>query len=205
MRLFGQTFTANTLARIREAVAGEDDLTRSALSRRVCDWLDWHGPQGKPQEVSARKALGELERRGLIELPLARVMPPQLRGDPAPLPWEGVTLFGTTDVDHPSFQGDEPAISDDEVDYLLTAVSHGFPELELSHGDVQATLSGIRAVVDTGKENPSKESREHVLWRDKGLLTVTGGKLTTFRVMAVDALKAIRSQLPSRPRFRGRL
>ncbi len=94
MRLFGQTFTANTLTRIREAVAGEDDLTRSALSRRVCDWLDWYGPQGKPQEVSARKALGELERRGLIVLPPPRVMPPQLRDDPAPLPWEGVTYAG---------------------------------------------------------------------------------------------------------------
>lgn len=95
MRLYGKTFTANTLARIREAVAGERDLTRSALSRQVCDWLGWHGPQGKPQEVSARKALGELERRGLIELPPPRCAPPQLRGDSSPSPWQAPVFTGS--------------------------------------------------------------------------------------------------------------
>ncbi len=58
-----------------------------------------------------------------------------------------------------------------------------------------ATYSGIRPVVDTGKQNPSKESREHVLWDENGLLTVSGGKLTTFRIMARDALKAVRRHL----------
>jgi hypothetical protein len=94
MRLYGQTFTASTLARIREAVASEQDLTRSALSRKVCDWLSWHGPQGKPQEVSARKALGELAQRGLIELPAPRCAPPQLRGDPSPELWPAMGFTG---------------------------------------------------------------------------------------------------------------
>jgi glycerol-3-phosphate dehydrogenase len=118
------------------------------------------------------------------------------------LPWEGVTLFGTTDVDHPPDKGGEPSIDRREIDYLMTALGHAFPVLGLTEQDIQATFSGVRAVVDTGKANPSKESREHVLWRESGLLTVTGGKLTTFRVMARDALRAVRGILPGKPRFR---
>lgn len=118
------------------------------------------------------------------------------------LPWEGVTIFGTTDVDHQDGPEVEPSISPAEVDYLMVAISYAFPSLQLAHQDIQATMSGIRSVIGTGKADPSDESREHVLWNEKGLLTVAGGKLTTFRVMALEALRSIRRQLPNRPRFR---
>ena len=107
------------------------------------------------------------------------------------IPWEGVTLFGTTDIDHKLPSDVEPSISSDELDYLMTAARYGFPDLCLEQHDVQSTLSGIRAVINTGKKNPSKESREHVLWQENGLLTITGGKLTTFRAMAQDALRLL--------------
>jgi glycerol-3-phosphate dehydrogenase len=118
------------------------------------------------------------------------------------IPWEGVTLFGTTDVDHGPAGVFEPVISDCELDYLMTAVNHVFPSFELTQADIQATLSGIRAVVNTGKSEPSKESREHAIWMEEGLLTVTGGKLTTFRVMAFEALRAVRSNFSGKPSFR---
>ena len=117
------------------------------------------------------------------------------------IPWEGVTLFGTTDVDHRQQGLSEPTIEAEEVDYLFAAIRHGFPSLSLTEYDVQSTFSGIRAVVDSGKSDPSSESREHVIWPEDGLLTVTGGKLTTFRVMARDALKAVRRWFPDRPDF----
>jgi len=79
MRLYGQTFTTEILERIRAVVSAEDGLSRSALSRRVCGWLGWHDAAGKPKEVSSRKALVELERRGLIRLPAARCPAPQAR------------------------------------------------------------------------------------------------------------------------------
>jgi glycerol-3-phosphate dehydrogenase len=116
------------------------------------------------------------------------------------IPWEGVTLFGTTDIDHGARPADEASISCEEASYLMAAVTHAFPGLALTPGDVQATFSGLRAVVDTGQENPSKESRDHVLWNEDGLLTVTGGKLTTYRLMARQALRAVRSRLPGRQR-----
>ena len=103
------------------------------------------------------------------------------------IPWEGVSILGTTDVDHGELKG-EPAISEDEIVYLLEAAQKAFPGLELTDKDIISTWSGVRPVIDTGKTDPSKESREHAIWKDDGLLTITGGKLTTFAVMARDVL-----------------
>jgi glycerol-3-phosphate dehydrogenase len=110
------------------------------------------------------------------------------------IPWEGVTIFGTTDVDHGDL-GEEPAITDDERAYLLEAAQRAFPAVEIEHRDVVSTWSGVRPVIDTGKADPSKESREHAIWRENGLLTITGGKLTTFAVMARDVLQLAREEL----------
>jgi glycerol-3-phosphate dehydrogenase len=57
----------------------------------------------------------------------------------------------------------------------------------------------VRPVIGAGKADPSKESRDHVVWEESGLLTVTGGKLTTFRLIALDALKTVRHRLPHLP------
>jgi len=116
-------------------------------------------------------------------------------------PWEGITLVGTTDVDHDQPLDDEPHISPAEVAYLMAAVEAIFPSLGLTLDDVTATYAGVRPVIGTGKADPSKESRDYVVWEEHGLLTVTGGKLTTFRKIALDALKAARHRLPDLPPF----
>jgi glycerol-3-phosphate dehydrogenase len=69
--------------------------------------------------------------------------------------------------------------------------------LKLAASDVRSTYSGVRGTVDTGVSDPSKESREHAIWNEDGLLTVTGGKLTTFRLMAREALRATKATLPA--------
>jgi len=134
----------------------------------------------------------------LARLPLTRAVTFLHPKDGRPvfaLPWEGAVIFGTTDVDHQADLQTDPSISADEFEYLLTALQHVFPRQELNAADVTATFSGLRPVVATGKADPSKESREHAIWEENGLLTVAGGKLTTFRVMARDALKAARRHL----------
>lgn len=113
------------------------------------------------------------------------------------LPWEGTTLYGTTDLDHEAEMADDVSISAGELDYLMSAARRVFPELHLEEHDIVSSFSGVRAVLDTGKASPSKESREHVFWLEQGLLTVTGGKLTTFRVTARETLKRLRRFLPA--------
>ncbi len=115
-------------------------------------------------------------------------------------PWEGVTLAGTTDLDHHRSLDEEPRISPGEGRYLLEGLRHYFPSLNLAPGDVISTFSGVRPVVDTGKKDPSKESRDHVVRGDNGLITVTGGKLTTFGLLARESLARARRHLtpPSR-------
>lgn len=110
--------------------------------------------------------------------------------------WEGATLVGTTDVDHGADLQQEARITEAEVRYLLAALAFQFPQLQLTRADVIATYAGVRPVIDTGKADPSKEGRDHAVWMEQGLLTVTGGKLTTFRLIALDALRRLESLLP---------
>jgi glycerol-3-phosphate dehydrogenase len=113
------------------------------------------------------------------------------------IPWEGVTIVGTTDVDHHEDMWTEPRISGGELDYILESLRHAFPRMGIDQNDVRATWSGVRGVINTGASDPSKESREHALWAEDGLITVTGGKLTTFRIMAMDTLRSAKKQLPA--------
>jgi hypothetical protein len=71
MRVCGREFSSEVIARIEATVRGEPSLSRRALSLRVCEWLQWRSANGKPKEVSCRKALLELHRRGRIPLPVA--------------------------------------------------------------------------------------------------------------------------------------
>jgi glycerol-3-phosphate dehydrogenase len=114
-------------------------------------------------------------------------------------PWDKVTLVGTTDIDHTASLDTEPCISPDEVAYLMAAVDYQFPSLSINLGDVISTYAGVRPVIGTGKDKPSAESRDHVVWEENGLFTVTGGKLTTFRLIALDVLKTLRHHLPEMP------
>jgi len=157
------------------------------------------------EQVGGRNRLRKLRGSHLVfpahKLPLTRAVSIWHPKDGRPVfafPWEGVTIVGTTDVDHHAALQTDPEISSEEVEYLMNAIERTFPELELELDDIQATFSGFRPVINTGKTDPSKESREHVLWNENGLLTVTGGKLTTFRLMALAALKAAGKQIPER-------
>ena len=120
------------------------------------------------------------------------------------IPWEGATLIGTTDVDHDGPLDAEPAITAEEIRYLFAAIDAEFPSLGVTPGDVMASFAGVRPVINTGKADPSRESRDHAVWEEDGLLTVTGGKLTTFRLMALDALKAAQRRLPALKGLRAR-
>jgi glycerol-3-phosphate dehydrogenase len=102
-----------------------------------------------------------------------------------------VTLVGTTDLDHAGDLNTEANITPAELRYLLAATADQFPGLHLGRADVVACYAGVRPVVSPGEDKNAKASqasRDHVVLDESGLITVTGGKLTTFRLMAQDAL-----------------
>ena len=69
MEIYGKNFTEPILNDIREMIVQEPNISRRSLSRKVCEKMDWYSANGKPQEMSCRKALLELDRRGIIKLP----------------------------------------------------------------------------------------------------------------------------------------
>jgi glycerol-3-phosphate dehydrogenase len=112
-------------------------------------------------------------------------------------PWEGATVVGTTDLDHAEPLDQEARISSDEVDYLLVACAQQFPGTAITASDVLSTWAGVRPVVSDGAtgRKPSDERREHALWIEPGCVTLAGGKLTTFRLLALEVLRACAEML----------
>lgn len=128
-------------------------------------------------------------------LPLAHAFSFMHASDRRPVfvfPWEGATVIGTTDLDHSDDVDLEARISAEEVTYLLSACAQQFPHAQISASDVLSTWAGVRPVVasNTVGTKPSDEKREHVLWTEPGSVTLAGGKLTTFRLLALEVLNA---------------
>ncbi|UCF86394.1 MAG: glycerol-3-phosphate dehydrogenase/oxidase [Desulfobacteraceae bacterium] len=113
------------------------------------------------------------------------------------LPWEGMTVVGSTDLDHDENLDIEASITPEEVEYLLEIVHCQFPALAIDRSDIVSTYAGVRPVIGTGALNPSSERREHSIWVERGLISVSGGKLTTFRLIALDVLKRAAQFIPS--------
>jgi len=134
-------------------------------------------------------------------LPVAQAISFMHQDDGRPVfvfPWEGATVIGTTDLDHPEPLDQEARISPAEVDYLLTACAQVLPHARIGRADVRSCWAGVRPVVgssDTRKRKPSDEKREHVIWQEPGCVTLAGGKLTTFRLLALEVLTACAAQL----------
>ncbi len=104
------------------------------------------------------------------------------------------TLIGTTDVD---FAGDpaEVCISQEETDYLCSAASEYFVK-SIKNENVVSSFSGIRPLFDDGKSEAKAATRDYVLKLDSGdnkapLLSIYGGKITTYRKLAESVLEKI--------------
>ncbi len=186
--------------RLRDQVGGREAALRATVVINATGvWVDT-----LRREVDAAAKMRPLRGSHLVfagwRFPVAQGISFVHPSDGRPVfvvPWEGATIIGTTDLDHAEALEAEPTISLAELHYLMAAVTSQFPALNLSLDDIISTWSGVRPVVGTGASEPSQELRDHVVWDEHGLLTVTGGKLTTFRLIALDALRAIAHRLPT--------
>jgi glycerol-3-phosphate dehydrogenase len=117
------------------------------------------------------------------------------------LPGEGQTIIGTTDT-FTSSPPDSIRASEADIAYLLDAANHFFPRANLGRNDVISAWAGIRPLAASDTGDPVSASREHVISvTPAGVITITGGKLTTFRIMAQQTVdRALRvARLPFRP------
>jgi glycerol-3-phosphate dehydrogenase len=116
------------------------------------------------------------------------------------VPWAGHTYVGTTDTDYDG-PLDDPQCTREDIDYVLRALNHTVTT-GITAADVTATWAGLRPLVKTATSGRTADlSRKHqVITSANGLVTVTGGKLTTYRRMAADAVDTAEHQLPGRHR-----
>jgi glycerol-3-phosphate dehydrogenase len=115
------------------------------------------------------------------------------------IPWGRHWIIGTTDTDW-SLDKAHPAASAADIDYLLEHVNAVLKE-PLTHEDVEGVYAGLRPLLSGESESTSKLSREHAVAHTvPGLVVVAGGKYTTYRVMARDAVdeavRAIDAKVP---------
>jgi glycerol-3-phosphate dehydrogenase len=105
------------------------------------------------------------------------------------LPWGELTYIGTTDTDTVE-PPDDLRITADDVVYLLRSANSRFPSARLGLEDVRAGWVGLRPlIVDRDRRSASNRPREHVIIQGSGgMLTVVGGKLTTYRSMSAEVV-----------------
>jgi glycerol-3-phosphate dehydrogenase len=103
------------------------------------------------------------------------------------IPRAEMVIVGTTDTD---FSGDpgEVSVTPEDVSYLLGVTKEYFPFLSLSHSHVVGAYAGVRPLIAESGKDVGKTSREHLIWSEEGMTWMAGGKYTTYRLMAEQAV-----------------
>jgi glycerol-3-phosphate dehydrogenase len=111
------------------------------------------------------------------------------------IPWGTHDLIGTTDTDHAGGPEEPPVVERADVEYLLDAVNHHFPAARLRPDDVVSAFAGLRPLIAPpagAAVDPSAVSREEAVFGSaSGLLTLAGGKLTTYRLVAASVVDRV--------------
>ncbi|MFN8631399.1 MAG: glycerol-3-phosphate dehydrogenase/oxidase [Chloroflexota bacterium] len=187
-----------------DRVAGatvRDELTGTEFDVRAAMVLDATGVWGsKPDRPfdSGKATFNVLPSRGshiLVErdrIPVKTGVTIRVPGKVAfMVPWPRHWVIGTTDD---PFTGpvDRPSASSPEIDKILAAVNSAF-DVSLTRDDIVGTYAGLRPLIaPSGASSTVKVSREHkVAVEDRGLVRISGGKYTTYRLMARDAIDAV--------------
>jgi glycerol-3-phosphate dehydrogenase len=182
---------------VRDAVGGgEFELTADNVVNATGVWAD----RLRPDELYAEEEVPRIRPSRGTHLLLARQDLPVEAGAIVPaeggrtifvLPWLGRTLIGTTDNDYEGALEHVPPGAED-LDYLLRA-TNSFFGTSLAPDDLVGAYAGVRPLVSTGDQGKSVDiSRKAELYEtSSGLITITGGKLTTWRRMAKLAVDRV--------------
>ena len=115
------------------------------------------------------------------------------------IPWNGKYLIGTTDI---PYEGDldDVQIASDEIDYLLRETNRVFPIANLTREQILYTYSGVRPLPFAGDKDARAITRRHFIRVHptiRGLFSIVGGKLTTYRRVAEQTIDLVLQRLPS--------
>ncbi|MFH1729870.1 MAG: glycerol-3-phosphate dehydrogenase [Pseudomonadota bacterium] len=111
------------------------------------------------------------------------------------IPWDKFTLVGTTDTDYDADLDNVYATKKD-IEYLIESLNILFPEAKLSKDDIISSYAGLRPLVYEKGKNESAVSREHKIFIDDNIVTIAGGKLTTYRPMVKELIDAVIKNFP---------
>ena len=114
------------------------------------------------------------------------------------IPWKGLTLIGTTDTDYQADPG-QVTPNSEEVNYLIEETNRALPQLKLQKEKVISTFAGVRPLVLKEKKDPWAVSRMHLIHEDPhGLVSIVGGKFTTFRQIAQEVVDRVSRRFPEK-------
>ena len=147
-----------------------------------------------PLQVRPSKGVHIVVPKSRIDSTLALILPTE-KSVLFVLPWSDDWIIGTTDTDW-QFGLDHPSATRADIDYLLGHVNEVLRE-PLTVDDITAVYVGLRPLVAKGAKDTAAISREHSVQRSApGLVSIAGGKFTTYRVMARDAVDVAARELP---------
>jgi glycerol-3-phosphate dehydrogenase len=190
-------------ARVRDEWHGETMLIAGhCLVFAGGPWSDalqqqWHS-KSAARKLQPSKGVHVVVPRARLPLAQAAMMTAHDGRVVFALPWSHATVIGTTDT---PWQGalDDPPTTTSDAQYLVDTANAHFdaPGGALTLADIVSTWAGIRPLVAQSNGNTYQASREHLVEANgKGLVSVSGGKLTTYRAMAEEAVDAALGLLP---------
>lgn len=177
--------------RFRDGLSGDThELQARAVINATGVWAQNLNPDVRIRPSRGSHLVVSAERMGglggTLTVPVAGSTSRFVFAVPAP---HGRVHIGLTDVEAPRID-DVPKAEPEEIDFLLSTINSVLAD-PLTVSDIKGTYSGLRPLVDQGAGSTADVSRRHlVAVGSDGLVTVTGGKLTTYRAMAEDAVDA---------------
>lgn len=184
---------------------GELEVRARAVVSAAGVWVDDVGSlNGRPgPTIRPARGVHVVVPHRLVENDVAVILPvPGRRSTVFAVPWGEFTYIGTTDTDYDG-DLDRPYCTADDVEYLLGSLNHSTVN-QVRAEDVVGTWAGLRPLLREAKDKRTADlSRRHRVTRsESGLITVAGGKLTTWRRMAQDTVDEVLRALGQRRRCR---
>ena len=180
----GRTFTVSTKAVVNAAGVWSDDV-------RALDEAE------HPRSIRPAKGVHITVPWSKVRNTVAAVIPvPGDKRSVFVVPWGQFTFVGTTDTDYTG-PIDDPQCNENDIEYLLRALNGSITET-VTTDDILGTWAGLRPLVADPEASgrTADLSRRHKVRRsDSGVVTITGGKLTTYREMAADTIDEVLSEV----------